>query len=161
MERLEGQTLKHRIQGGPLSLEDVFKFGLEILSALEAAHAKGIVHRDIKPANIFLSERGQAKVLDFGVAKFVAEIDFVESTSASTKALAADHTLTQPGVALGTLSYMSPERLMGRPSTRAATCSPSAPSCTKWRPAHVRSQRDSNGPRHPLRTSIVSWIGSF
>src|SRR5262245_43293456 len=115
MERLEGQTLKHRIGGRPLPMEDVLRFGIEVLSALDAAHAKGIVHRDIKPANIFLTDRGQAKVLDFGLAKLVAEIELPEITSASTKGLMHEHTLTQPGTALGTLSYMSPEQAQGRP----------------------------------------------
>jgi Tol biopolymer transport system component/predicted Ser/Thr protein kinase len=110
MERLEGQTLKHRIQGEPLPMEDVLTFGREVLSALEAAHAKGIVHRDIKPANIFISDRGQAKVLDFGLAKLVADVESVEITSARTATAIGEHTLTQPGVALGTLSYMSPEQ---------------------------------------------------
>jgi serine/threonine protein kinase/Tol biopolymer transport system component len=115
MERLEGQTLKHRIQGRPLPMEEVLRFGIEVLSALDAAHAKGIVHRDIKPANIFLTDRGQAKVLDFGLAKLVAEIELPEITSASTKGVMDEHTLTQPGMALGTLSYMSPEQAQGRP----------------------------------------------
>ena len=114
MERLEGQTLKHRIQGKPLPMEDVLSFGIEILSALEAAHAKGIVHRDIKPANIFITDRGQAKVLDFGLAKLVAEVESVGITSASTETAIGEHTLTQPGMALGTLSYMSPEQAHGK-----------------------------------------------
>jgi len=114
MERLEGQTLKHRIQGKPLPMDDVLRFGIEVLSALEAAHAKGIVHRDIKPANIFLTDRGQAKVLDFGLAKLVAEVESVEITSASTETAIGEHTLTQPGMAVGTLSYMSPEQAHGK-----------------------------------------------
>jgi len=114
MERLEGQTLKHRIQGEPLSMEEVLTFGREVLSALEAAHAKGIVHRDIKPANIFITERGQAKVLDFGLAKLAADVESVQITSASTVTAIGEHTLTQPGVALGTVSYMSPEQARGK-----------------------------------------------
>ncbi|HJZ74559.1 MAG TPA: protein kinase, partial [Vicinamibacterales bacterium] len=115
MERLEGQTLKHRIQGEPLPLDDVLELGREILSVLEAAHAKGIVHRDIKPANIFITDRGQAKILDFGIAKLVADVESVEVMSASTATAIGEHTLTQPGVALGTLSYMSPEQAHGKP----------------------------------------------
>jgi len=118
MELLEGQTLKYRIQGLPLPMEDVLRFGIEVLSALDAAHAKGIVHRDIKPANIFITDRGQAKVLDFGVAKLLAEMESVEITSASTKTVSDEHTLTQPGMAVGTLSYMSPEQAQGRPVDR-------------------------------------------
>jgi eukaryotic-like serine/threonine-protein kinase len=114
MERLEGQTLKPRIQGKPLPMADVLSFGIEILSALEAAHAKGIVHRDIKPANIFITDRGQAKVLDFGLAKLVAEVEAVGITSASAETAIGEHTLTQPGMALGTLSYMSPEQAHGK-----------------------------------------------
>jgi non-specific serine/threonine protein kinase len=114
MERLEGQTLKHLIQGNPLPIDDVLKFGGEVLSVLEAAHAKGIVHRDIKPANIFVTDRGQTKVLDFGIAKLVADVESVDVTSAGTATAIAEHTLTQPGVALGTLSYMSPEQAHGK-----------------------------------------------
>jgi Tol biopolymer transport system component len=114
MERLEGQTLKHRIQGNSLPIDDVLKFGREVLSVLDAAHAKGIVHRDIKPANIFVTDRGQAKVLDFGIAKLVADVESTEVTSAGTATAIGEHTLTQPGVALGTLSYMSPEQAHGK-----------------------------------------------
>jgi Tol biopolymer transport system component len=115
MERLEGQTLKHCIQGRLLPIEDVLRYGMEVLSALEAAHAKGIVHRDIKPANIFVTARGQAKVLDFGLAKLVADVESVEITATSMETAIGEHTLTQPGVVLGTLSYMSPEQAQGRP----------------------------------------------
>src|SRR5262245_24824100 len=114
MERLEGQTLKHCIQGQPLPMDDVLKLGREVLSVLEAAHAKGIVHRDIKPANIFVTDRRHVKVLDFGIAKLVADVESVDVTSASTAAAIGEHTLTQPGVALGTLSYMSPEQAHGK-----------------------------------------------
>ncbi len=114
MERLEGQTLKHRIEGKPLPMDDVLRFGREVLSALEAAHAKGIAHRDIKPANIFITDRGQAKVLDFGLAKLVADVESLETTFAIKETANGEHTLTQPGVALGTLSYMSPEQARGK-----------------------------------------------
>jgi len=114
MERLEGQTLKRRIQSTPLAMDDVLKLGREVLSVLEAAHAKGIVHRDIKPANIFVTDRGQAKVLDFGIAKLVADVESVEVTATSAATAIGEHTLTQPGVALGTLSYMSPEQAHGK-----------------------------------------------
>jgi len=113
MERLEGQTLEHLIQGKPLPMGDVLTLGREVLSVLEAAHAKGIVHRDIKPPNIFVTDRGQAKVLDFGIAKLVADVESVEVTSANAATAIDEHTLTQPGVALGTLSYMSPEQAHG------------------------------------------------
>ncbi|HJU42678.1 MAG TPA: protein kinase [Vicinamibacterales bacterium] len=113
MERLEGQTLKHHIQGNPLPIDDVLKFGREVLSVLEAAHAKGIVHRDIKPANIFVTDRGQAKVLDFGIAKLVADVESVDITSASAATVTGEHTLTQPGAAIGTVPYMSPEQAHG------------------------------------------------
>ncbi len=104
MELMEGETLKERIGGRPVESEQVAKLGMEVADALEAAHAKGIVHRDIKPANIFVSARGQAKVLDFGLAKLLRPVDEATATAS----------LTQAGVAPGTLPYMAPEQLRGR-----------------------------------------------
>ncbi|MCI0402423.1 MAG: protein kinase [Acidobacteria bacterium] len=105
MELLEGQTLKHRIGGRPLEAGQVAQWGSQIADALDAAHSRGIIHRDIKPANVFTTERGQAKVLDFGLAKALRPVD--EAT--------ATESLTRAGATPGTLPYMAPEQLRGRP----------------------------------------------
>src|SRR5579863_3068350 len=118
MELLEGQTLKHRISAKPIEVSELLEIGIQIAAGLDGAHSKGIVHRDIKPANIFLVERGQVKILDFGLAKLTLAVKHAAESVGATFSHARTHVLndeqlTSPGSSMGTVAYMSPEQARG------------------------------------------------
>jgi non-specific serine/threonine protein kinase len=135
MELLDGESLGDRIRRGPLDVDSVLRTGIQIIDALESAHSKGIVHRDLKPANIFVTSRAQAKILDFGLAKF----DGHRPDASSNIATAIKDNLSTAGSTMGTVAYMSPEQARGEVTDAGPIFSRSARCFMRWRPARCRS----------------------
>ena len=140
MEFIDGTTLKQRIAGRPIEVETMLSLGIEVADALDAAHSAGIFHRDIKSANIFVTHRGHAKILDFGLAKGISAdaLSNLDLRGQEAQDLATKLELTTPGAVMGTAAYMSPEQVRGEAWIRAQTCSRSGSFCMRWQRAGFR-----------------------